>query len=75
MIASLTQLQVLNVSGTNTNNQLTEVPEAIASLTQLQDLTLTNNKLKALPAQFANLTQLQNLALHIWETTNLMNFH
>ncbi|WP_445633307.1 hypothetical protein NSTC745_04956 [Nostoc sp. DSM 114161] len=43
--------------------ELTEVPEAIASLTQLQTLNLTRNQLTALPEAIASLTQLQQLDL------------
>jgi len=43
---------------------LTEVPEAIASLTQLQTLNLSKNQLTALPEAIASLTQLQELHLY-----------
>jgi hypothetical protein len=43
--------------------KLTELPEAIASLTQLQLLDLSNNKLTELPEAIASLTQLQQLYL------------
>ena len=43
--------------------KLTEVPEAIASLTQLQLLYLDNNKLTELPEALASLTQLRQLNL------------
>lgn len=42
---------------------LTELPESIASLTQLQELYLNNNQLKSLPESIASLTQLQRLNL------------
>jgi hypothetical protein len=42
---------------------LTEVPEAIANLTQLQELDLSINLLTALPKAIAHLTQLQLLVL------------
>ncbi|XZN97895.1 MAG: COR domain-containing protein [Microcoleus sp.] len=42
---------------------LTELPEAIASLTQLQMLFVENNLLKELPEAIASLTQLQLLNL------------
>ena len=45
--------------------ELTEQPEAIASLTQLQWLDLSNNQLRELPEAIASLTQL--------ETVNLQN--
>ncbi len=43
--------------------QLTEVPEAIASLTQLQTLDLMNNQLTELPEAIASLKLLQTLIL------------
>ena len=43
--------------------KLTEVPEVIASLTQLQKLDLSDNQLTALPEAIASLTQLQELDL------------
>ncbi|QSJ20422.1 leucine-rich repeat domain-containing protein [Nostoc sp. UHCC 0702] len=42
---------------------LTEVPEAIASLTQLQTLDLSSNQLTQLPEAIASLTQLETLDL------------
>jgi Leucine-rich repeat (LRR) protein len=42
---------------------LTELPEAIASLTQLQELYLSNNQLTELPRAIASFTQLQTLNL------------
>ncbi|MBD2533862.1 leucine-rich repeat domain-containing protein [Nostoc flagelliforme FACHB-838] len=44
--------------------ELTEIPEAIASLTQLQVLNLGNNQLSQLPEAIASLTQLQVLFLY-----------
>ncbi|MDB9546503.1 COR domain-containing protein [Dolichospermum circinale] len=43
--------------------KLTEIPDAIASLTQLQGLDLGNNQLTAIPDAIASLTQLQRLDL------------
>jgi hypothetical protein len=43
--------------------ELTELPEAIASLTQLQELDLSNNQLRSLPEAIASLTQLRVLYL------------
>ncbi len=43
--------------------KLTEVPEAIAALTQLQSLNLSRNRLTAVPEAIAALTQLQRLHL------------
>ncbi|MFM7513801.1 MAG: leucine-rich repeat domain-containing protein, partial [Cyanobium sp.] len=40
------------------HNQLTELPESLGQLTQLQMLTLSDNHLTALPESFGQLTQL-----------------
>ncbi|MFN6499846.1 MAG: COR domain-containing protein [Nostoc sp. DedQUE01] len=57
----------LNLSGM----ELTEVPEAIASLTQLQQLDLSSNQLTILPEAIASLTQLQELNLYSNQLTIL----
>jgi hypothetical protein len=49
----------LDLSG----NQLTELPESLGRLTQLQSLDLSVNKVKALPEWLGRLTQLQWLDL------------
>ncbi|MEH1967239.1 leucine-rich repeat domain-containing protein [Nostoc sp.] len=46
------------------NIELTEIPEAITSLTQLQVLNLGNNLLTELPEAITSLTQLQSLFLY-----------
>jgi Leucine-rich repeat (LRR) protein len=51
--------------------QLTELPEAIAALTQLQSLNLSDNQLTELPEAIAALTQLQSLDLSYNELTAL----
>ncbi|MEH2023356.1 leucine-rich repeat protein [Nostoc sp.] len=51
--------------------KLTEIPEAIASLTQLQELDLDDNQLTELPEAIASLTQLQQLDLNNNELTEL----
>ncbi|ODG97604.1 hypothetical protein A4S05_12975 [Nostoc sp. KVJ20] len=51
--------------------ELTEIPEAIASLTQLQQLDLSHNELTALPEALAFLTQLQELNLSENQLTEL----
>ncbi|MEH2409225.1 leucine-rich repeat domain-containing protein [Nostoc sp.] len=51
--------------------KLTEIPEVIASLTQLQQLNLSGNKLTALPEAIASLTQLQTLNLSSNQLTQL----
>ncbi|WP_442947684.1 leucine-rich repeat domain-containing protein [Nostoc sp.] len=53
------------------NNQVTELPEAIASLTQLQTLNLSDNQLTELPEAIASLTQLQTLNLFYNQLTEL----
>jgi internalin A len=50
----------LNLSGL----ELTEVPEAIAQLTNLQTLDLRNNQLTSVPEAIAQLTSLTTLNLH-----------
>ena len=51
--------------------KLRELPEAIASLTQLQRLDLDNNQLRELPEVIASLTQLQRLDLSNNQLTEL----
>ncbi|MEH2461168.1 leucine-rich repeat domain-containing protein [Nostoc sp.] len=53
------------------NMGLTQLPEAIASLTQLQNLDLSNNELMELPEAIASLIQLQMLNLSNNELTQL----
>ncbi len=53
------------------NMRLTEIPEAIASLTQLQNLDLSDNQLTQLPEAIASLTGLQNLDLSNNQLTTL----
>jgi Leucine-rich repeat (LRR) protein len=43
--------------------KLTELPESLGQLTQLQSLNLSNNRLTALPEPLGQLTQLQSLNL------------
>ncbi|MGF1519862.1 MAG: COR domain-containing protein [Nodosilinea sp.] len=50
---------------------LTELPEAIASLTQLQSFNLSRNQLTELPEMIASLTQLQELNLSSNQLTEL----
>ncbi|MEH2250889.1 leucine-rich repeat domain-containing protein [Nostoc sp.] len=51
--------------------ELSEIPEAIASLTQLQTFDLSGNKLTELPEAIASLTQLQELNLSDNQLTEL----
>ena len=50
---------------------MTQLPEAIASLTQLQQLDLSHNELTQLPEAIASLTQLQQLYLSHNQLTQL----
>ncbi|HEX8472611.1 MAG TPA: leucine-rich repeat domain-containing protein, partial [Pyrinomonadaceae bacterium] len=50
---------ILNLSG----EKLTELPESICNLTQLQVLDLSGNRLTSLPESIYQLTQLQDLVL------------
>jgi len=45
--------------------QLTELPESLGRLTQLQSLDLSNNKLTTLPESLGRLTQLKSLHLFV----------
>jgi len=49
--------------GTKDSDKLTELPEALGQLTQLQSLDLSSNHLTALPEWLGQLTQLQSLDL------------
>ena len=51
--------------------RLTELPESIGQLTQLQTLNLSSNQLTALPESLGQLTQLQELRLHDNQLTTL----
>ncbi|MDI6768214.1 MAG: COR domain-containing protein [Anaerolineales bacterium] len=54
----------INESTSHINYQLlTELPESVEQLTQLQSLDLSNNLLSALPESLGQLTQLQSLYL------------
>jgi small GTP-binding protein len=60
-------LEDLNLNG----NQLTELPPAIAQLSNLQSLNLNNNELTELPPAIAQLSNLQTLNLNNNELTEL----
>src|ERR1043165_9275267 len=51
--------------------KLTELPESLRQLTQLQSLDLSNNKLTVLPESLCQLTQLQTLYLSSNQLTAL----
>jgi internalin A len=53
------------------NMELTELPESLGQLTQLQKLSLWGNQLTALPESLGQLTQLQKLNIHSNELTAL----
>lgn len=53
-------LTVLSLGG----NLLTEVPDTVGNLHQLQGLTLCDNLIEMLPAGIARLTNLKSLLLH-----------
>ena len=46
------------------SERLTELPDSLGQLTQLQTLDLSRNQLTALPDSLGQLTQLQSLNLH-----------
>ncbi len=53
------------------SEMLTELPESLGQLTQLQTLSLSHNKLTALPESLGQLTQLQTLDLSYNQLTAL----
>nr|MBW4451109.1 leucine-rich repeat protein [Spirirestis rafaelensis WJT71-NPBG6] len=52
-------------------NQITEIPEAIAKLTNLTQLDLYNNKITEIPEAIANLTNLTQLVLYNNQITEI----
>ena len=52
----------LNLNGSR-ESKLTEIPESLGQLTQLQSLDIQDNQLTALPESLGQLTQLQSLDL------------
>lgn len=56
-----TELDLRYRYGARDSEKLTELPEAVGQLTQLQTLNLSDNKLTALPEAVGQLTQLQML--------------
>jgi len=56
---------------TTDSEKLTELPESLGQLTQLQKLELSNNQLTALPEWMGQLTQLQKLGLSHNQLTTL----
>jgi internalin A len=65
--ARRTGARELNLSGL----ELTELPESLGQLTQLQTLDVSNNQLTALPAALGQLTQLQLLDVRVNQLTAL----
>ena len=57
--------------GANDEDKLTELPEWLGQLTQLQSLNLSSNRLTALPEWLGQLTQLQTLYLSYNQLTAL----
>lgn len=53
------------------DEKLTELPELLGQLTQLQSLHLSGNQLTALPESLGQLTQLQNLVVNNNQLTTL----
>lgn len=58
-IGTLSQLVILNLS----DNQLTEIPDALTDLTQLQVLDLSHNNISTLPPAIHNFSELKLLRL------------
>lgn len=58
--AAAFRLSVLSLGG----NLLTEIPEAVGRLHQLQALTLCDNLIEVLPTSIARLTNLKSLLIH-----------
>ena len=58
-----TELDLSQDYGAEDSKKLTELPESLGQLTQLQRLELYNNQLTALPESLGQLTQLQTLHL------------
>lgn len=73
-VGLLIQLEKLNLGGDSwkkSENQLIELPDVIANLTQLQELNLSENQLTELSDAIANLTQLKFLILSGNQLTEL----
>jgi hypothetical protein len=60
-----------NVTELRLSNQLTELPESIGNLTNLEELNLSNNQLTALPESIGNLTNLRTLNLGFNQLTTI----
>lgn len=72
--AGLTGATELNLSVNwdgNDLERLTELPESLSRLTQLQSLELTGNQLSTLPDSLSQLTQLRSLKLSLNQLTTL----
>jgi Leucine-rich repeat (LRR) protein len=61
--ARRSQATELDLSGRHSTEKLTELPESLGQVTQLQVLYLENNQLTALPESLGQLTRLESLFL------------
>jgi Leucine-rich repeat (LRR) protein len=69
-----TKLDLSCKFGTEDSEKLTELPESLCQLTQLQLLDLSNNQLKAMPESLVQLSQLRSLNLSDNQLTTLLEW-
>ena len=66
-----TELDLSSGFGAEDSMKLTELPESLGQLTQLQTLELSSNQLTALPESMDQFVQLQTLYIHNNQLTAL----